>query len=62
MTRELLELTWVLEATVSLFPEMEKTLDEIIASDLFDAKDFPQPAAEERKPPAVARDSQLSLE
>ena len=51
MTDELLELLWVLEATVALFPELARTLDEIVASDLFLATELPQPRAEERKPP-----------
>lgn len=51
MTDELLELLWVLEATVALFPELARTLDEIVASDLFLATELPQPKAEERKPP-----------
>jgi len=62
LTTELLELLWVLEATVSKFPEMQKTLDDIIASDLFTADELPRPAEEEKKPPTISRDSQLTLD
>lgn len=62
MTKELLELIWVLEATVTLFPEMEALLDEIVTSELFAAIDLPEPTDEERKPPAVERHSQLNME
>jgi hypothetical protein len=51
MTDELLELLWVLEATVALFPELAQTLAEIVAGDLFLAAELPQPTGEERKPP-----------
>jgi hypothetical protein len=45
---ELLDLLWVMEHTVDLWPELSKALREIVASDLFTAQDFPEPKAEER--------------
>lgn len=51
MTQELLELLWVLEATVKEQPEQARLLDRVIQSDLFDAEDLPQPSEEQRKPP-----------
>lgn len=45
---ELLDLLWVLEHTVDLWPELAKALEGILSSDLFTAKDFPEPKAEER--------------
>ena len=51
---ELLELLWVLEATVALEPEGVTLIDEVCASPLFSAQDLPTPTAEERKPPSVA--------
>ena len=39
------------DVTVALFPELARTLDEIVASDLFLAAELPQPREEERKPP-----------
>lgn len=62
MTEELLQLFWVLEATVALFPAMEKLLDEIAASELFNTGDLPQPSPEERKAPPVSRGAQMTLE
>ncbi len=51
MTRELLELLWVLEATVEKEPELAALLEEIIASEVFTADQLPNPTDEERKPP-----------
>ena len=53
-SEELLELLWVLEATVALEPEGLTLLDEVCASPLFSADDLPIPTNEERKPPTVA--------
>ncbi len=51
---ELLELLWLLEATVALEPEGATLLDEVCASPLFSADDLPTPTNEERKPPSIA--------
>ena len=51
MTRELLELLWVLEATVEMFPALKQTLEAVIAGETFRADELPQPTAAERKPP-----------
>jgi hypothetical protein len=48
MTGELLELLWVLEATVGLFPALEANLDSIIQSKLFHTQELPQPSADLR--------------
>jgi hypothetical protein len=53
MTQELLELLWVLEATVALQPTLAALLDEICAGALFEAGELPQPSARERQPPKV---------
>ena len=50
----LLELLWLLEATVALEPEGVTLIDEVCASPLFSAQDLPSPTNEERKPPNVA--------
>jgi hypothetical protein len=50
-TTELLELLWVLEATVEMFPELAANLDAIIESDLVAADDLPLPTDAERQPP-----------
>ena len=52
-TSELLELLWVLEATVSCYPEQAKLLQEIIASDCFFGSEFPSVPVNRRKPPIV---------
>ena len=50
---ELLELLWVLDATVDLLPEVNATFEGVLESDLFIAKDFPVPVEFERKGPHV---------
>jgi type ISP restriction-modification system protein/N-6 DNA methylase len=52
MSGELLEMLWVLEATVEMFPELEQTLESIIARETFGSDELPQPTADERKPPS----------
>ncbi|MFZ1072663.1 MAG: type ISP restriction/modification enzyme [Verrucomicrobiia bacterium] len=51
MSQELLELLWVLEATVAIFPELKQTLEAVIAGETFRADELPQPTLDERKPP-----------
>jgi hypothetical protein len=51
MTRELLQLLWVLEATVNKEPELAALLEEITASEVFTADELPEPTDEEQKPP-----------
>ncbi len=53
MTRELLQLLWVLEATVDKEPELAALLEEIIASEVFTAEELSEPTDEERKPPRL---------
>ena len=50
-TEDLLNLLWVIEATLNLQPEGAKLLDEICASHLFTGAELPSPSEEERKPP-----------
>lgn len=45
---ELLDLLWVLENTVDLWPALAQTLTDVMAGDLFTANDFPEPKPEER--------------
>ncbi|MCA1715433.1 MAG: N-6 DNA methylase [Actinobacteria bacterium] len=51
MTHELLELLWVLEATVAEKPYGADLLARIVESELFEADELPEPSEEERKPP-----------
>ena len=45
---ELLDLLWVLEHTVDLWPSLAQALNDILAGGLFAARDFPEPRPEER--------------
>jgi hypothetical protein len=57
MTRELLELLWVLEATVEREPVLAELLTDITASEIFNAEELPEPTEDERKPPRLEVDS-----
>jgi hypothetical protein len=48
-----LEMLWVLEHTVAIYPDLQRLLEEIVKGDCFLASDFPQPAAIEREAPQV---------
>lgn len=50
-TTELLELLWVLEATLASYPEQERLLEEVVKGDCFQADDLPYVPANRRKPP-----------
>ncbi len=51
MSDELLELLWVLEATLAMEPELEKTLDKVVVGLCFAAADLPTPMPKEREAP-----------
>ncbi len=51
-TEELLELLWVLEATIALGSKGAALLEEVCESDLFTADELPVPTPKERKPPS----------
>lgn len=51
MTMELLDLLWVLEATVLTEPDLADFLQSVVDSPTFEAADLPQPTDAERKPP-----------
>jgi predicted helicase len=52
-TTELLELLWVLEATIAGYPEQAKLFEAVIAGPCFKASEFPPVPAEGRKAPSV---------
>lgn len=54
-TTELLELLWVLEATVAGYPQQERLLDRVLVGELFTAEEFPEVPEAARKPPVVPR-------
>jgi hypothetical protein len=51
-TTELLELVWVLEATVAGYPEQAKLLDTVVSGPCFTASEVPEVPHSMRKPPA----------
>lgn len=51
-TTELLELLWVLEATVAGYPEQARLLEAVAAGECFQAGELPPVPEEMRKPPA----------
>ena len=51
MTVELLELLWVLEATIEREPELADFLQAIVENPTFEAGELPRPSEEEKKPP-----------
>jgi hypothetical protein len=53
LTEEFLEMLWVLQHTVALYPDLQRLLDEAAKGDCFLASDFPQPTAAERKAPQI---------
>jgi hypothetical protein len=58
ISEELLELLWVLEATIGISDELKEALEAIVADQTFQAEELPQPTAAQRQPPA---DSQEEL-
>ena len=50
-TTELLELLWMLEETMAIYPEQEILLQAVIGGDCFQADELPTVPAEMRKPP-----------
>jgi hypothetical protein len=61
MTRELMELLWVLEGVIALEPAQAQLLDEIVAGPLFLASELPVPTDAERQPPTVIPHQQTRL-
>lgn len=62
MSDELLELLWVLEATLAMEPELEKALDKVVAGACFTAAEMPTPKNEERKAPGTVSNTGGLLE
>lgn len=59
MTRELVDLLWVLEHSLAMYPALEVWLDEVLAGSLFTADEIPKPTEAERKEPKVKRGADL---
>ena len=54
MSEEFLELLWVLEATLAMEPDLERTLDRVVSGPCFLASGLPQPTLEQRQAPIAA--------
>jgi hypothetical protein len=61
MTRELLELLWVLEMTLQRYPELDEFLDAVLDSEIFTEDELPKPTDAERKEPTIIRRKQGRL-
>jgi hypothetical protein len=59
MTQELLELLWVLEATVALFSPIRQLFENVIAGPVFLQRELPQPKEHERRAPSAADEPSL---
>lgn len=53
MTDELLELLWVLEATLAMEPDLENVLERVVAGDCFKSDELPPPNDKQRQPPKL---------
>ena len=58
---DLLELLWVLEATIAFQPEGEQLLEKVCASETFSKSELPTPTDEERRPPRLESPVQPGL-
>ncbi len=58
-TTELLELLWVLEATIEGYPAQTKLLDAVVAGPCFQADELPPVPEAMRKPPKPPREGDL---
>jgi hypothetical protein len=59
MTTELLELLWILEHTLAVYPELETVFEAIVSSECFTEDELPSPTEMERRPPQ--RTAQMGL-
>jgi hypothetical protein len=65
MTQELLELLWVVEATLAAQPELDRVLSDVLAGPLFAAAELPEPTEEERKastPAEIEHQGEINLD
>jgi hypothetical protein len=62
LTTELLELLWVLEATISAQPTLNRMLSDILAGPLLAASELPQPTEQERRPVVMTDNDQHEMD
>ena len=58
-TTELLELLWMLEATLERYPRQRELLEDVVSGPLFTVEELPEVPDEARKPPRKNRGSSL---
>jgi len=61
LTEELLELLWVLEATIAIWPDLDANLSRVVEGSVFRSDELPDPAPVDRKAPSVKPLSQEEL-
>lgn len=59
-TTELLNLLWILEATLKEYPRQAKLLEAVVAGETFKEKELPKVPAEARKPPKAPKPGGVS--
>jgi hypothetical protein len=62
LTVEFLEIVWVLEQSLELYGDLDKTLDEILGGELMGATELPNPQEAERRAPEESADVSLQIE
>lgn len=62
MTRELLELLWVLEASLGLYPDLDALRANIQSGEVFTADELPEPNDEQRKPKKRSELQEIQVE
>ena len=60
LSKELLELLWLLEVTLEGFPGLGRFQEEVLAGPVFQESDLPKPLEEERKPSGVKKEAKVS--
>lgn len=61
MSEELLELLWILEATLAIEPDLEAQLDKVVTGACFTSGELPYPKEHERLPPVRSTGEQGGL-
>lgn len=62
MSDELLELLWVMEATLAMEADLERMLDNIVGGPCFSTTELPQPKPEEKRAPGTVGEAGDLLE
>jgi len=60
LSKELLELPWLLEVTLERFPELARFQEEVLAGPVFQESELPKPLEEEREPSGEKKEAKIS--